>query len=291
MYRTFLLIVLGLFFMRSASAHPAYGIVVDARGNIYFTDIAHGGMGTLWMLSTDGELRPLLSNFHAHNVDIDGAGNLYTAHGEGDHSMLRIQRSGKIDTLLTTTKISRFFGGNCTYSPNEGMLFGHRQRIWRAKAKGSPELAHPHTFEWNQNILAGDGGVLYATDIGSGNGRVIKLCPDGTSEVLADDLFSGLDRKHDPHADVLLGLELDGEGNLYVSETGTRQILQIGTDKEVRSFYRSSGPWCPSGVFFWQKDAYILEFNTQDMKVGPQITRLNRSGETDPIFNFSKHKP
>src|SRR5207253_9986703 len=56
-------------------AHPAWGIVVDRRGQVYFSDLE-----TVWKIDAQGKLtvfRAGVSGRHIHELVIDEDGNLY----------------------------------------------------------------------------------------------------------------------------------------------------------------------------------------------------------------------
>lgn len=62
---------------QAAMAHPPRGIVVDARGNVYFSDLER-----IWMVDPRGRLtlaRPGVPGRHIHELVIDASGSV---HGE-----------------------------------------------------------------------------------------------------------------------------------------------------------------------------------------------------------------
>ena len=103
------LILICLMLSVSGQAHPVWGIVVDPQKNIYFPDLSHNERGSVWKLDNKGKLHLMFGDFHAHNVSLDEAGNLITAHGEEEHLMLRLKKNGEIDTLILSTDIQDFF--------------------------------------------------------------------------------------------------------------------------------------------------------------------------------------
>src|SRR5262245_46318780 len=58
-----------------AVAHPGVGIVQDARGNIFYTDLTQ-----VWKISPDGRKTVAVPNVHTHELSLDMAGNLYGEH-------------------------------------------------------------------------------------------------------------------------------------------------------------------------------------------------------------------
>ena len=59
----------------TAPAHPGVGIVVDGRGNVFYTDLAHG-----WKRTPGGKRSIFVRNVHTHELFLDVAGNLHGEH-------------------------------------------------------------------------------------------------------------------------------------------------------------------------------------------------------------------
>ena len=59
----------------SAWAHPGWGIVVDRRGQIYFTDLKQ-----IWRIDAQGQLTRFITHKHTHELFLDENGNLWGEH-------------------------------------------------------------------------------------------------------------------------------------------------------------------------------------------------------------------
>lgn len=282
------LFIVGLLNISIIFSHPSWGIVVDNSGNIYFADINHNGRGSVWKLTKEGKLILLLSDFHAHNVNLDKAGNLITANGEDHHTMVRIQGDGSIDTLVHELNHLDFFGGNSAYSDRD-IIFGINNYLWRIDETGAKCKLSDYKFGWNQAVYPDGYGSFYAPEIGNGKGKIIKINIDGSYDIFADNLISKLDRPYDKHSDVLLGITQSEEGNIYVAETAGQRIIEIAKDNNVRTFYRSKGDWFPTGIDFFEGEAYILEFKMKGRNEGPKITKINVEGRVEEIFNYEEY--
>lgn len=278
-----LVFLISVFIIHSLSAHPAYGIVVDKHRNIYFADIHHNGRGSVWKLHNTGKLELLLSDFHAHNMAIDDEGNIYTAHGEGDHTMVRISKNS-IDTLHRSWDHRDFFGGNCTYSKG-AIYFSASHYIWQIR-DGKKRKFNDHYLEWNQSIYADPDGVIYATDKATNGGSIIKMDQEGNCKVIASNLITKLDhRPVDKHNDVLLGITKGCDNFMYVAETAGRRIAKINADGSHETFYRPDDGWSPVGLDFFSGDAYVLEYHIDGNK-GPRITRIKEDLKSEVIFEY-----
>lgn len=279
-----------LFLPKFLPAHPSWGIVVDPQRNIYFADITHYGMGAVWKLTKDGELKLLLKDFHAHNVSLDQDANLVTAHGENNHTMIKLYPSGAIDTLHHVYNYKDFFGGNCTYSPRGEILFNAEHYIWKINEKKVREKVSGHRFEWSQTIYAAPDGTIYAPDIGLDNGVLVKIDTLGNSEIIARDLISKLDRPRNKHNDILLGITEGCDGHIYIAELAGKRIIKIAENKNPETFYQSKGDWFPTAIDFFAGDAYILEYKSKNGSSGPRIIKIDESGNYSELFDYDKYQ-
>lgn len=291
MNKHFLIVFFTFLVISRLQAHPSWGIVVDKHRNIYFADIAHNGRGSVWKLTNKGILELLLSNFHAHNVSLDKDGNLVTAHGEGHHTMVRMLPDGSLDTLYHTENHKDFFGGNCTYSYNDEILFGISHYIWKIERHGKKRKASDHWFEWNQTVYVDNEGIIYAPDIGIENGIIIRIDTNGVAKIIAKDLITKLDRPKDKHNDILLGITRGCDSLIYICENAGQRIIRVPGDGKTETFYKSEGDWFPTAVDFFAGDAYILEYKyTKSGMEGPQIIKVDESGAKTELFNYGNYQ-
>ena len=252
----------------------------------------HNGRGSVWKLTPEGKLILLLSDFHAHNVSLDKEDQLITAHGEEHHTMIRLEDSGAVDTLITKNDYRYFFGGNCTYALNDDIFFSAEGFIWRLNALGEREQFSDHRLEWNQSILATNGGSIYAPDIGNGKGELWKFDSTGNARLVATDLITKFeDREYNRHDDVLLGMAVDLEDNVYITDKAGQRVVKIDKRGEKSEFYRASGKWFPTGLAFKGTSAFILEYEEGGAQGGPRIIQRGAEGEVKVIFDYqSYHK-
>lgn len=270
-------------------AHPPWGIVCDDFGNLYFADIMHHGRGSVWKITATGKAELLLTDFHAHNVSLDGQGRLITAHGEEHHTMIRLWPDGRTDTLISSNDHHDFFGGNCTYSPDGEIIFGIEGFLWRIDDEGVREKISEHHLEWNQCILAAADGNFYAPDIGNGRGELWKITRSGTAELLATDLISKFDdQPYDRHDDILLGMAQDEEGQIYICEKAGARIIRINGPGDHKTWYESEEGWFTSGLCFRNNHSYILEFR-EDGSAGPRVISFDQNGNSQVLWAYTSN--
>src|SRR5262245_27270327 len=88
-----------VFVVSTAQAHPGIGIVRDSRGNVFFTDLKQ-----VWKIAPGGEKSVAVPNVHTHELCLDSADNLYGEHlwYEGDatkkwgHRVWRLAADGTL---------------------------------------------------------------------------------------------------------------------------------------------------------------------------------------------------
>ncbi len=287
--RSCLIIYCALLFVNlSLQAHPGWGIVVDKDRNIYFPDIMRNG-GTIFKLSKEGKISIMLKGIHAHNVVLDDDGNLITAHGEDNHTMLRINTDGSIDTLIHTHDMDVFFGGNSTWSKHHGIIYGLKKdkKLMAIDADGNRSPVSDFEFAWNQVIYADPDGIIYAPDIAYDNGVLVRIDTTGKGEIIARDLISKLDRPKDRHNDVLLGITKGCDGDIYLAELAGQHIIKILDDGQHETFYKSENSWFPCAIDFFSGDAYIMEYrHSREGMKGPQFVKIDESGNKSILFSY-----
>src|SRR5687767_3541457 len=298
------LALIGVFLLScgSALAHPPTGIVVDRRGQVYFSDLE-----TIWKIGTDGKLSVFHagnSGRHVHELAIDEQDNIYG----GDVSYVaqkwisdvwKMTPDGKFTYLLEPTENpprgmshwldrqgNMYFVDQNNHTKTQTLLlrrtpdgvvttlagssYGH------ADGKGTAAR-----FSSVGGIAFGPDGSLYLSDGAS----VRKVTMDGTVTTIAKDLnfrtehdkptlFAGL------HAS-LAGLSADTGGNVYVADAGNRRLLRISREGKVEVVLRIDPPYFPYGVATTPTGVvYLLEvgLTVPSTWIGPRVRRIAADG-------------
>jgi hypothetical protein len=251
----------------AALAHPGVGIVMDSRGNVFYTDLKH-----VWKISPDGKKSIAVSNVHTHELYIDAQDDLYGEHlwYEGEaidkwgHRIWCLKADGTLLQIIAPREGFRedyrdfFFvrdrAGNM-YWADHGEPTVIRKRVPDGTIA---DLCKTHDFRDVRWMTASAGGSVYLTD----DEDLRRISPDGTVSTLARDLKerSLFERIWgDQHN--LMGLWLDAEENVYVAVLGARKVKKIFGDGRVEVVARSSLPWSPTGGFVAPNgDLWLLEY-------------------------------
>lgn len=87
----------------SVIAHPGIGIVMNSRGEIFYTDLKQ-----VWKISPEGKKSVAVANVHTHELYLDADDNLYGEHlwyeGEASdkwgHYVWKLHASGKLERVI-----------------------------------------------------------------------------------------------------------------------------------------------------------------------------------------------
>ena len=94
------LIVLAFVGVLAVQGHPGVGIVMDRRGNVFYTDLVQ-----VWMITPDGRRSVAVPNVHTHELAVDSADTLIgeevrTAGGGWQHRVWQRSPDGRITDLV-----------------------------------------------------------------------------------------------------------------------------------------------------------------------------------------------
>src|SRR5258705_7194695 len=298
------LAIICLFFLlaRSIEAHPASGIVVDQKGNVYFSDLE-----TVWKVDAAGKLlvfRPGVNGRHVHELAIDEQDNIYGADISYESpkwisDVWKMTPEGKLTYLLEPTtnpprgmNIWRDREGNM-YSIDQNNHTKTQTLLLRRAPDGNVSTlagsAYGHLdgkgaaaqFGSVGGMAFGPDGSIYLTD----GAFLRKVAMDGTVTTIAKDLtvpttqdkqtlFGGAYGS-------LAGLSVDSGGNVFVADAGNRRLLRITSGGKIDVVLRSEPPYFPNGaVATTAGDVYVLEvgFTLPNISSGPRIRKLSPDG-------------
>jgi hypothetical protein len=296
-----------------ADAHPASGIVVDTKGNVYFSDLE-----TIWKVDTSGKLTVFRSGIrgrHVHELAIDNDDNIFGADISYESqtwvsSVWKMTPKGDLTYLLRpTTDSPRGMSlwhdrqGNMNWVDQNNHLKSHTLLLRRTPDGTVTTLAGS---SWGHSdgkgiearfgsvggmTVAADGNI-YLTDGDSlrrvtMDGNVSTLARDLTTRTSEDSptLFGG------SHGS-LAGLTVGQDGSIFVADSGNRRVLKVGKGK-AQVVLRSEPPFLPTGAAVTPTgDVYILEvgFTLPNISSGPRVRKLTADGKTIVVATVGENR-
>ncbi len=289
--KTFVGLMLCIFFATITIAHPGSGIVIDKYGQIYFTDTGKG----VWKIDTNGELIYLpASRFHWLAFDADGnyAGSPKNFGGYFE----RVTSQNEKPALIMSSDFPLVVGkdGNIYYAYTRP---GSSKIIRRTADGNESVIATNKIFEFINDIALGPDGSLYITEASNANANTIrKITMDGTVSTIAT--FVGKDRSDLPletTSSYCRGLAVDSTGTIYVAATGSRSVLKISPEGTIGIILQESGPWSTTGVPVFHGEVYILEWHdvtAENLEVRtayiPRVRKISVNRKVTTIATVSR---
>lgn len=287
-----------IFLANAAQAHPAWGIAVDRKGQVYFSDLK-----TIWKIDAQGRLSVFRAGKdHTHELNIDEAGNLYGAENAYDPATQRffsaiwkMTPAGGFSYLLAPTEnppngtsIWRDRDGNMYHfanypkpellvlkrTPNGKVtaLVGSSNAV-RKYRQDSPHSAGATAF--------GADGAIYFTN----GSNVSKLTTSGTLTPLARNLLKEDSQEKPAGGTPLFGIAVDAHENALVADYGNRRVLKITHNGQMTTVIRAEEPWFPTGVAISGNDLYVLEhsFTPTHTQIGTRVRKLSSDGKVSTL--------
>jgi hypothetical protein len=282
-------------------AHPASGIAVDTKGNVYFSDLE-----SVWKVDTSGKLsifRPGIRGRHVHELAIDDEDNIFGADISYESqkwisAVWKMSPKGDLTYLVKPTadpprgmSLWRDRQGNM-YWVDQNNHIKSRTLLLRRTPEGT--VATLAGSSWGHADGKGTaarfgsiGGMTIAADgnIYLTDGDLLRrVAMDGTVTTLARELavrtsedsptlFGG-------NHGSLAGLSVGSDGSVFVADSGNRRVLKI-KNGGVEVVLRSEPPFLPTGAAATPSgDVYVLEvgFTLPNISSGPRVRKLTADG-------------
>ena len=292
----------------SVSAHPAWGIVVDRQGQVYFSDIE-----AVWKIDRQGNVsvfRAGVSGRHVHDITIDAEDNIYGVDNTYNpqtetypRALWKMTPKGEFSYLVPMTNnlpigrsVWRDSGGN-TYSVEPYNNEKKETKIIKHTPDGSTSLfaggkygyldgqKDKAEFSVITDIAFGRDEAIYLTD----TDKVRKIDKSGTVTTIYRPEISAKNQKSPETVSRLFGLTVDGQNNVFVADPENRRVLKVTFGGAVSTVARAEQPWSPTGVTLKDGNLYILEFGfTPPSTYTPRVRRLSSDGRITALATIGE---
>lgn len=278
--RLYFLSILAMTLAAGLSAHPGIGIVMDSRGNVFYTDLNH-----VWKITPNGEHTIAVEHVHTHELYMDEADNLYGEHvwyeGEATdkwgHYIWCLGSDGSLEKVVQDTE--GFPMDNRLRRDQEGASYwtekkGDHAILNKTDALGKINIHSTHEFQDIRWIhVPGKIGEVYVAD----HLQLKRVTWDGEVTTISANLKEGkplFSFVRDRH--YVMGVWIDLQQNIYVALFGAKKIKKFGPNGKAETVYRSKGNWSPSGgVVASDGSLWVLEFSTRNEA---RVTRVAPDG-------------
>lgn len=236
----------------AASAHPPVSVVIDARGNVFYSDLRH-----VWRVAPDGRTSVAVKNVHTHELALDAAGNLYGENLTYDrsrdtwrHSVWRLSATGELRRVIPTR--DGFLRNYSFVRDSAGtMYWAVRDRLGLIRKRAPDGRIRIVTtglkdVRW---MHATPGGTLYLID----GDDLVKVAYGKATRIVRR--LAGRGTRH-----ALMGLWTDEDENVYIADHARGEVIRVTQSGRVTTALRSPWPWSPTGgTFAPNGDLWLLE--------------------------------
>jgi hypothetical protein len=254
--------IVGLFAATLAGAHPGVGIVEDASGNVFYTDLAQ-----VWRIAPDGTKSVAVPGVHTHELCLDADDTLYGEHlwYEGDatkkwgHRVWKRTKAGAVSNVIPARE--GFLTDYSFVRDRAGAMYwadrGATTVLKRRAPDGTIAVRSSGPFRDVRWMTAAPDGVVFLVD----GGRLLRVAPDGTVKTVVAALTGKSpppSKVADPHHQG--GLFLDAVGDVYVTVPEERIVLAVTPAGATRIAARSPVLWAAYGGMIGKNGAlWLLE--------------------------------
>lgn len=301
----FSLFFIGL--MTDVLSHPAWGIVVDAKGQIYFSDLE-----TIYKIDSQGKLsifRAGVSGRHVHDLSIDAGGNIYGWENVYEpqtekhlRAFWKMSPKGEYTEIVSLTEnpplgisIWRDSGGN-TYSVEPWNNEKKETKIIKRTTDGTTSVfaggkygyldGQKEKAEFNviTDMAFGKDNTIYLTN----DDKVRKIDRFGMVTTIYRNETTNQNQKNSETFSRLYGLDVDKENNVLAADFANNRLLKISSDGKISTFLKSEKDWSPIGVATFGDEVYALEVRpyTASIHTGNRVLKISSTGKSTVITNL-----
>ena len=261
-------------------AHPGIGIVMDSKGNVYYTDLKQ-----ILKVDTHGKKSIVVHDVHSHELYIDSLDNLYGEHVwyNGDavktwgYYIWKLSSVGKLEKIVPPTEgfnndysFVRDRHGNM-YSPNRS---NSCQKIVRRRSDGGEEKLSDDCLNNIRWMAVTPTGIVYVTDFHDLKRIDLHGHITTVARNIPDKKFTQLlvSEQH-----YLSGISLDKANNVFVADYSGRQVKKISASGKMSVVVKTNAPWSPSGQLIAPNgDYWLLEYSVTN---AARVERISADGK------------
>lgn len=252
------------FLAASAAAHPPVSVVIDSKGNVYYSDLHQ-----VWRIAPNGQRTIAVPNVHTHELVLDAKDTLYGEHlwYEGErvdkwgHYVWRRLADGRIEKVIPSRE---GFLDNYSFVRDRAgtMYWGDRKKgLIRKRFADGRIVTHARLPKGNLRWMsATPNGTLHFIS----SGDLYRVPPNGAVSLLADGLGSRTLLslgKVDQHS--VMGIWTDRAGRVYVADSANRCVRRVEAGGKTSVVFTTAFPWSVSGgAFDAAGSLWVLEYST-----------------------------
>lgn len=261
------------------AAHPGVGIVMDSKGNVFYTDTER-----IFKIDVAGHKSVVVPRVHTHELFLDKNDNLFGEHlwyeGSADkwsHYIWRYSADGKFEKL--TPDLEGFRQDYSFVRDHFGTMFWADQekgcqRVIKMDIQKNIKLVTDRCFENIRWMYVSKKGDLLFADFQD----LVKIDKQGNVKEIAKKIankqwtISTVENQNS-----VFGVWDDASGNIYTAVAANRTVKKFDQSGKEEIVFRTPVPWIPTGGLVSPSgDLWILECSDTNAVRVERITEDKR---------------
>jgi len=284
-------------FANLSLAHPSAGIVVDQKGQVFFSDLFRG----LLRIDKPGKVIQVHKE-GGHWLALDETGSFSQVSFEKSKHWPRWfkrRTAANVKPALIADGGSPLVvgqDGNLYFACDDESLKPGGLQIGRLSPDGKETLLNSSLRQTSEKL----GGIKGLTSSPDGSlyitysRAILKIAMDGKFTTLVNPVHVKDCDLNVPSNDApfLRGLALDSRGIVYAAASGCGSVIKITADGKITTVLKAEKPWAPSGVAIRNDEVYVLEHinpNSEHHETWlPRVRKLGRDGKVTTLATITQ---
>lgn len=260
-------------------SHPGIGIVMDSKGNVFYTDTER-----VWKIDGNNKKSIVVPDVHTHELFLDEHDNLYGEHlwyegatGKWGHYVWKYSATGKFEKItpdtngfLSNYSFVRDHFGNMFWADRDQKC----QRVVRMDARKNKKPLSDTCFEnirWMYATRTGDILMMDFQDL-------VKIDRQGKAKTVARQIADKrMTTSTIQNQNSVFGIWDDAGGNIYTAITSNRVVKKFDLSGKEEIVFRTSLPWSPTGGLVSPAgELWVLECSATNAVRVERVTKDNR---------------
>lgn len=269
----------GVLVSANCAAHPGIGIVMDSKGNVFYTDTER-----VWRIDVSGRKSVVIPNVHTHELYLDADDNLFGEHlwyeGSGNkwgHYIWCYSSTGKFEKVKPDAEgfrndysfVRDHFGNMFWASRDEDC-----QQVIRMDSRKNKKKVGDECFENIRWMYANRKGDLLFMDFQD----LVKVDKQGNVDRVASKIAnkqwtsSTVDNQN-----AVFGVWDDAQGNMYAAVNRNRVVKKFDASGNEQVALQTAAPWAPTGgLVSPEGELWILECSDTNAVRVERLTKDSR---------------
>lgn len=260
-------------------AHPGVGIVMDSKGNVFYTDTER-----VLKIDVNGRKSVVIPNVHTHELFLDASDNLFGEHlwyegatNKWGHYLWRYSTNGRFEKIKPDTEgfredysFVRDHLGNMYWANRDKDC----QQVIQMDKRMNKRKVSATCFENIRWMYVNSKGELLFADFQD----LIKIDQQGKAKKVAKQIANkSWTKSIVDNQNSVFGVWDDAAGNIYTAVASNRVVKKFDQTGKEEIVFRTAIPWTPTGGLVSPSgELWVLECSDTNTVRVERVTSTNK---------------